>query len=341
MDYKTIIIIIVVIVLLYIVIRYIITDANTLTGLMAGTTMQTVPATSLASSSVGGNSNFAVSIWFYVNDWSYQYGSLKPLLSIGEDLVVNFDSSQNNIIITLKTSPSGSITSNISAAAAPFGFCPNGAPLTSITDDCKSEGTIGTTNIPAAPYGYVAFGQTESARTGLGDSGPNNVAALMNTYGYCANGSNSIQTGITGCGPLYGYSDSTNTTYKLSNSSILTTSSTTMTVNNFPIQKWVNFTISVYGKSLDVYIDGKLTSTKLLNGIASVNPSNSVSIASSGGFAGWTSKFSYYPNALNPQDVWNIYQAGYGASWFSNLFGKYNVKVSVLDNGMENSSLTF
>ena len=114
-----------------------------------------------------------------------------------------------------------------------------------------------------------------------------------------------------------------------------------MTVNNFPIQKWVNFTISVYGKSLDVYIDGKLTSTKLLNGIASVNPSNSVSIASSGGFAGWTSKFSYYPNALNPQDVWNIYQAGYGASWFSNLFGKYNVKVSVLDNGMENSSLTF
>jgi len=329
MDYKTIIIIIVVIVLVYIVIRYIITDANTLTGLMAGTTMQTVPATSLASSSVSGNSNFAVSIWFYVNDWSYQYGSFKPLFSIGNDLAVKFDSSQNNIIITLNTAPSGTITSNISPAAAPFGFCPNGAPLTSITDNCTSEGTIGNNKIPAAPFGYAAFGQTGNIKTG-------------STYGYCASGSREIQTGITGCGPLYGYSDETKKqNYKLSNSTPVSTSSTTMTVNNIPIQKWVNFTMSVYGKSLDVYIDGKLTSTQLLQGIASVNSSNSVFIASDGGFAGWTSKFSYYPNALNPQDVWNIYQAGYGASWFSNLFGKYNVKVSVLDNGMENSSLTF
>jgi hypothetical protein len=44
-----------------------------------------------------------------------------------------------------------------------------------------------------------------------------------------------------------------------------------MITDNVPVQKWVNLIISVYGRSLDVYIDGKLAKTCLLPGVANVN----------------------------------------------------------------------
>lgn len=114
----------------------------------------------------------------------------------------------------------------------------------------------------------------------------------------------------------------------------------TCSVANIPIQKWVNLTVSVYGRTMDLYIDGKLVRTCLLPGIANVNNNANVYVTPRGGFAGWTSNFQYFPNSLNPQEAWNIYTKGYGGSLFSNLFGSYSLQVSVLENGVEQSTLT-
>ena len=40
------------------------------------------------------------------------------------------------------------------------------------------------------------------------------------------------------------------------------------TVRNFPLQKWVNLTISLYGRTLDIYIDGKLVQSDIIDGVA-------------------------------------------------------------------------
>jgi hypothetical protein len=56
-----------------------------------------------------------------------------------------------------------------------------------------------------------------------------------------------------------------------------------------------------------------------------------------GGFYGWTSKFQYWPNAVDPQFAWDIYKAGYGGGFLSSLFGQYQVKISLLNNGKEES----
>lgn len=114
----------------------------------------------------------------------------------------------------------------------------------------------------------------------------------------------------------------------------------TCQVANVPIQKWVNLTISVYGRSLDIYIDGKLVKTCVLPGLANINSNADVYITPSGGFAGWTSKFQYYPNATDPQTAFNIYQAGYGASVLSSIFGNYQIQVAFLENGNQTSSIT-
>lgn len=113
----------------------------------------------------------------------------------------------------------------------------------------------------------------------------------------------------------------------------------TCSVSNVPIQKWVNLTISVYGRSLDVYIDGKLVRTCLLPGVASVNNSSNIYVTPNGGFDGWTSKIQYIPNSVNPQEAWNIYSQGYSSA-FDGMFGSYQVQVALVENGQTQSSIT-
>jgi hypothetical protein len=110
-------------------------------------------------------------------------------------------------------------------------------------------------------------------------------------------------------------------------------------VSNIPIQKWVNLIISVYGRTMDLYIDGKLVRTCLLPGVASVNNNANIFVTPKGGLDGWTSKLEYYPNSLNPQDCWNIYSKGYGGGF--SLFGAYDVQISILENGTTTNSVTF
>jgi hypothetical protein len=111
-------------------------------------------------------------------------------------------------------------------------------------------------------------------------------------------------------------------------------------VANIPIQKWVNLLVSVYGRSMDIYIDGKLVRTCVLPGVGKIDANAPVYITPNGGFSGWTSKFQYWADSCDPQKAWNIYEAGYGASMLSSLFGKYTVKVSLMEDGTENSSFS-
>ena len=110
-------------------------------------------------------------------------------------------------------------------------------------------------------------------------------------------------------------------------------------IENVPIQRWVNLLFSVYGRTLDVYLDGKLVRTAILPGIANVSQTAPTYITPMGGFYGWTSKFQYWSAAMDPQQAWNVYKAGYGGSIFASLFGQYQVKVSLLNNGQETSSI--
>ena len=113
----------------------------------------------------------------------------------------------------------------------------------------------------------------------------------------------------------------------------------TFSVSNIAIQKWVNLLVSVYGRTMDIYIDGKLVRTCILDGVAKIDPMASVYITPYGGFSGWTARFQYWSNETDPQKAWNIYEQGYGNSLIGNLFGKYTVKVSLMDGNNEDSSI--
>ena len=252
MSPLNIVILIVILVLIFTLIKYIFSDPYTLQSIQNGKVASTINATSLATNGTSvPSSNFAYSIWFYVNDWNYRYGESKVIFG-----------------------RMGSMSSQGSSSVS---------------------GVNGLDPCPAVVLGAVE----------------NNIAVSL------------------GCYP--GIDQQPTTT---GGSTVVKTCS----VANVPIQKWVNLIVSVYGRSMDIYIDGKLVRTCLLPGVASVNNNANVYVTPNGGFEGWTSKFQYYPNPLNPQDAWNIYTQGY-ANWLS-MFNSYQLQISLVENGNTQSTIT-
>lgn len=108
-------------------------------------------------------------------------------------------------------------------------------------------------------------------------------------------------------------------------------------LQNIPIQKWNHLLFSVYGKSMDVYLDGKLARTCVLPGTAKVTEASNLYVTPAGGFAGSTAKLQYWDSATNPQQAYNIYKQG--ATNLS-LFDKYKVVISMYNDGEESGSIT-
>lgn len=120
---------------------------------------------------------------------------------------------------------------------------------------------------------------------------------------------------------------------------------TTPTVNkcsisNFPLQRWVNLIISLNGRTLDVYIDGKLVKTCVLPGIAIPLNDSDIQLTPDGGFDGWTSKFKFWGNPLNPQEAYNVYKEGPGGSSLFSIFDKYKLKVTYLVDNVDEGDFT-
>ena len=243
-----------IVVLIIMLVKYFLSDKNSLSSVQNGQNSATIMASSLATNSSGApDSNFAYSVWFYVNDWNYRYG--EPKVVFGR-------------MGSLSDASGGSI-SGVSGL-----------------DPCPS----------------VVLGAIE-----------NNLIVSLGCYP----GVNEQPTTPGGKTVIHN-----------------------CMVSNIPIQRWVNLTLSVYGRTMDLYIDGKLVRTCLLPGIANINNNADIYVTPKGGFNGWTSNLQYYPNSLNPQEAWNIYAKGYGGGMLSNLFGSYQVEVSLIQNGTTQSSVT-
>jgi len=113
-------------------------------------------------------------------------------------------------------------------------------------------------------------------------------------------------------------------------------------VDNFPLQTWVNLTVSQYGRTCDVYIDGKLVRTCVLPGTAmpGTGPVELTTAGSGGvtGFHGYTCKFRYFDEASNPQQAYNVYKDGPCAT--GGLFSSYRLVFKVLKDDETKYSLT-
>jgi hypothetical protein len=122
-------------------------------------------------------------------------------------------------------------------------------------------------------------------------------------------------------------------------------------IPNVSVQKWNNLTISVDGRTLDVYLDGKLRNSFILHGLYKNFYSNNAKkniylgtlpggTTSNGnrGFEGFITRVRFEGDSCNPQDAYNIYKEGIDASLANSIFNKYSLKVSFLEYNKEKGS---
>lgn len=82
-------------------------------------------------------------------------------------------------------------------------------------------------------------------------------------------------------------------------------------ISEIPLQRWVNITVAVNGKIVDVYIDGKLSRSCVLPNPFRVDSNGYAGVAlEKEGFGGKISTTTMYDTALNPEAVYKNYMAG-------------------------------
>ena len=87
-------------------------------------------------------------------------------------------------------------------------------------------------------------------------------------------------------------------------------------IDNIPLQRWVHVCVSLWNRTLDVYINGKLTRSCVLEGVAKLNNGN-VYTTGAGGFQGYMSRLQYFNHAVNPDKVYGLYKKGpFSANWW-------------------------
>lgn len=222
MDYKLILIFILVVIILYFIFSKI-TRGDGITGILDAKEKTFISNGDMGIKDDDENVlNYSYSIWTYINDWNYNYGSKKPIFQ-KEGLEVFFAPTQNDLIFKIAT--------------------------------------------------Y--------------DPSDNNMIIIPFECG----------------------------------------------VSNIPIQKWVNIIVSVYNKSLDIYINGKLVKTCVMTNVPKYFKGTGVTLTNNNGFSGYTSKFKYISEPMDPQEAWNIYKKGWGESNILSINSGYEVDVVVTKNG--------
>ena len=100
------------------------------------------------------------------------------------------------------------------------------------------------------------------------------------------------------------------------------------------LQRWVNITVAANGKTVDVYMDGKLSRSCVLPSFFKVDAGGySANLLAYGGFGGQIATTTMYDTALNPEMVYKNYMAGPEpitsiGQWFSTFFSP-GVSVSI------------
>ena len=114
--------------------------------------------------------------------------------------------------------------------------------------------------------------------------------------------------------------------------------SNTCPIKNVPLQKWVHLLFTVNNRTADVYLDGKLVKTCMLEGVALLDDKGPLTLTPDGGFSGYTSKLRYYARSINPREAYEIYKEGFSDSWLGENASKYKVKLAFFSDGQEMNS---
>jgi hypothetical protein len=116
-------------------------------------------------------------------------------------------------------------------------------------------------------------------------------------------------------------------------------------IAEFPLQKWVNLIISFNGSAMDVYVDGKLVKSCVVNQGSLLQETQSIVLGDDAeavktGDVGYITNVKLKAAPIAPQEAWDIYSQGFGGSPWSDILNKYKVKLSFIVDNQEQASVS-
>ena len=116
-------------------------------------------------------------------------------------------------------------------------------------------------------------------------------------------------------------------------------------IKNIDIQKWNCLSISIDTTTLDVYMDGKLLNSFVMNGIYYIkegyeNRQNmyigsadavNTNINKGANWNGIVTRVRYNNHSINPEEAYSIYKEGINTSLANSILNKYGLKVQFLE----------
>ena len=281
---------------------------NNLTKMADGKIEQKIKAAELKDAT--NSSNYTYSMWINVDDWNYKFGSKKIILDRRSSPRVSLGKRPNTLKVEIKYYEPG---------AGPRGGGGRGG---------GSGGGSGP--VPYEPNTSNAKKNKENKEACL---------ACENKFSCACDKCDKALYDITRANPIL-YNERAMSVLgpevaARRNQETYNGSTHTCEIDNIPIQKWVNVIISLYGRTLDIYLDGKLVRTCVLPGVPKIDYEADIVVTPRGGFSGWTSSFKFWAKASNPQEAYNIYKDGFGNSILANLLNKYKVRFSMMKGKTE------
>ena len=98
-------------------------------------------------------------------------------------------------------------------------------------------------------------------------------------------------------------------------------------IQEIDLQRWVMISIVLSGRTVDVYIDGKLRRSCASSTYYQVDPTGvSITMLENGGFDGYVGNTNVAGSAMNPDEIYSMYLSGPGGSsynilsWFASVF---------------------
>jgi hypothetical protein len=136
------------------------------------------------------------------------------------------------------------------------------------------------------------------------------------------------------------FKDNTNTIQIFPTSGV--TSSNDCDIADFPLQKWVNLIVSFNGSAMDIYVDGKLVKSCVVNNGSKLGETQKITLGDSTKIedVGFITNVKLKASPIAPQEAWDIYSQGFGGSPWSDLLNKYKVKLSFIVDNQEQTSVS-
>lgn len=317
------------------------------------------PAKQLPPSDIG--TEFSYSFWIYIDSWDNNFNNFKHILSRSNGPPTNKDGDPNFVctpgIWLYPKSSNLMVRFNTYNRSPTYAYYPyNGS--NEIVRNCTDNNKFTDTPIKDAQdicdsrvnCKGIQIDRVTSAACLVDDTGslPPHETNTTQPYLATANGneihcSNSNQCNDPGsqyCDTNSGYCKvryDTHVKTKSMNPDVssnqIVDASTPCDVVQLPIQRWVHVAVVLWNRTADVYINGKLNRSCVLENVPVVNHKDDLYVLQNDTFNGKLAQLRYFNRALNATEVYSQYSKG-PLHWsifkaFEDLFPKTHAHVEV------------